>query len=162
MLSPQHVIIKSWMKTQRTDDMDKRKAREIYEGILGKRVSDSHWYSTLKIFDDSLPLTTPNITWVGKLKKQLPKIALHQLTIIEVLKKSRELAGEEITGQQLIDLLEKQEISIHRNTLTKWFRGLNGFSRNRRYSSCDLQPIVLAAYAYKINQQITQAVTNNG
>jgi hypothetical protein len=49
-----------------------------------------------------------------------------------LVKQANELiAGREsrISGKDLLELFEQHQITIHPNTLTKWFRPLNGFAK---------------------------------
>ncbi|MEM8781148.1 MAG: hypothetical protein AAGF26_20300, partial [Cyanobacteria bacterium P01_G01_bin.49] len=61
-----------------------------------------------------------------------------------------------LSGKELLELFEQYEIKIHPNTLTKWFRPLNGFRRTRVYSLKELYPVILAAHTYKLRKEITK------
>ena len=137
--------------------IDPKEARELFEEELGKRISDASWYRLKPVFNDEFPLTKQNVTWLAGIKKQLPKCDLRLVPIVNSVKQANELiAGRssQISGKELLELFEQSEITIHPNTLTKWFRPLNGFRQTRVYSLKELYPVILAAHTYKLRQQI--------
>jgi hypothetical protein len=138
--------------------IDPKEARELFEGELGRRISDASWYRLKPVFNDEFPLTKQNLIWLAGIKKQLPKCDLRFVPIVNSVKQTNELiAGREskISGKELLKLLEQHEIRIHPNTLTKWFRPLQGFRQTRIYLLKELYPVILAAHTYKLRKEIT-------
>jgi len=141
--------------------IDQKEARELFEEKLEKRISDASWYRLKPVFNNEFPLTKQNVTWLAEIKKQLPKCDLRLVPIVNSVKQANELiAGREskISGKELLELFEQSEITIHPNTLTKWFRPLNGFRQTRIYSLKELYPVILAAHTYKLRKQINSVV----
>ncbi len=137
--------------------IDSKEARELFEKILGKRISDASWYRLKPIFGDDFPLTKQNVEWLAEIKKQLPKCDLRLVPIVLSVKQTRELIDSqksEISGKGLLELFKQHQIVIHPNTLTKWFRPLNGFRKTRTYSLKELYPVILAAHTYKLRKEI--------
>jgi hypothetical protein len=137
--------------------LDQKEAREVFEDIFGKRISDASWYRLKPIFGNDFPLTKQNITWLAEIKKQLPKCDLRLVPIVNSVKQANEIiAGREskISGKELLELFEEHQISIHQNTLTKWFKPLSGFRKTRIYSLQELYPVILAAHTYKLRKGI--------
>ncbi|MHC5732191.1 MAG: hypothetical protein ACYTXY_50650, partial [Nostoc sp.] len=60
---------------------------------------------------------------------------------------------------QLLELLRKYEVELHKNTLTKWFKPLGGYSRTRPYTLSEITPIILAAFTYKFRKSIAATVS---
>jgi hypothetical protein len=137
--------------------LDPKEARELFEKELGKRISDSSWYRLKPIFGDDFPLTKQNVEWLAEIKKQLPKCDLRLVPIVFSVKQTRELIdsqNSEISGGELLRLFNQHQIVIHPNTLTKWFKPLNGFRKTRVYDLKELYPVILAAHTYHLRKQI--------
>jgi hypothetical protein len=136
-----------------------KEAREVFEEELGKRISDASWYRLKGIFGDDFPPTKQNVIWLGGIKKQLPKCDLRLVPIVNSVRQANELIANqnsEISGRELLELFNQHQITIHPNTLTKWFRPLNGFRKTRIYESKELYPIILAAHTYKLKKEINK------
>lgn len=135
-----------------------KEAREIFEEELGKRISDASWYRLKTVFGDEFPPTKQNVTWLGGIKKQLPKCDLRLVPIVNSVRETNQLIANqnsEISGKELLELFEQHQITIHPNTITKWFRPLNGFRKSRVYELKELYPVILAAHTYKLRKEIT-------
>lgn len=137
--------------------LDQKEAREVFEEVLGKRISDASWYRLKPIFGNDFPLIKQNVVWLAEIKKQLPKCNLRIVPIVNSVREANNLIANqasEISGKQLLELFEEYNITIHPNTLTKWFKPLNGFRQTRIYSLKELYPVILAAHTYKLRQEI--------
>ncbi|OKH29912.1 hypothetical protein NIES2101_42865 [Calothrix sp. HK-06] len=137
--------------------LDQKEARSLFEEVLGKRISDASWYRLKPIFGDDFPLIKQNVTWLAEVKKQLPKCDLRLIPIVNSVKVANQLiAGKEseISGKELLELFKQHNIAIHPNTLTKWFKPLNGFRKTRVYELKELYPVILAAHTYKLRREI--------
>ncbi|PAX60236.1 hypothetical protein [Brunnivagina elsteri] len=139
--------------------LDQKEARNLFEEVLGRRISDASWYRLKPIFGDDFPLIKQNITWLAEVKKQLPKCDLRLVPVVNSVKVANQLIASqesEISGKELLELFDQHKITIHPNTLTKWFRPLNGFRKTRIYESKELYPIILAAHTYKLRKEINK------
>lgn len=137
--------------------LDQKEARSLFEEVLGKRISDASWYRLKPVFGDNFPLIKQNVTWLAEIKKQLPKCDLRLVPVVNSVKVANELiAGKEskISGKELLELFDQHQITIHPNTLTKWFKPLNGFRQTRVYELKELYPVILAAHTYKLRREI--------
>jgi hypothetical protein len=137
--------------------LDQKEARSLFEEVLGKRISDASWYRLKPVFGDNFPLIKQNVVWLAEIKKQLPKCDLRLVPVVNSVKVANELiAGKEskITGKDLLELFDQHQITIHPNTLTKWFKPLNGFRQTRVYELKELYPVILAAHTYKLRREI--------
>jgi len=132
-----------------------RQYRELFEKRYGRRISDASWYRIKKNFNESdFQMTLANIHWLADLKKQIPHLNFRFVSVVRSVKEANKLLRDrtEVSGTELLDLFDKYNISVHANTLTKWFKPLKGFSRKRIYEAKDLSPVVLSAYLYKVRQ----------
>lgn len=137
--------------------LDQKEARNLFEEVLGKRISDASWYRLKPVFGDNFPLIKQNVTWLAEIKKQLPKCDLRLVPVVNSVKVANELIANqnsEISGKELLELFEEHNITIHPNTLTKWFKPLNGFRKTRVYELKELYPVILAAHTYKLRREI--------
>jgi hypothetical protein len=134
-----------------------KEAREIFEEELGKRISDASWYRLKTVFGEDFPHTKQNVIWLAGIKKQLPKCDLRLVPIVNSVREANQLIANqnsEISGKELLELFEEHNITIHPNTLTKWFKPLNGFRKTRVYELKELYPVILAAHTYKLRREI--------
>jgi hypothetical protein len=142
--------------------LDKKKARQIFEIHHGS-VSTATWYRILKVFDSHLPLTLDNVKFIAEVRKLVPKSSLESLKAIADIKTTRHwiaLSGYQVTGELLLKQLKHQGIEIHPNTLTRWFKPLNGFSKSRYYTLNELMPVILYAHCYALKKQLKEVAFN--
>ena len=138
--------------------LDQKEARNLFEEVLGRRISDASWYRLKPVFGDNFPLIKQNVTWLAEIKKQLPKCDLRLVPVVNSVKVANELIANknsEISGKELLELFDQHQITIHPNTLTKWFKPLHGFRKTRVYELKELYPVILAAHTYKLRKEIT-------
>lgn len=135
--------------------MKNREAKQLFEENF-RECSDSTWYKTKRIFNDTFPMTRDNVIWVAKIKSMLPKLDVTSLDIVQSIHSTNSLISSRtcVTGEQFLSLLEDYGITIHKNTLTNWFRPLEGFSRRRTYTMKQMTPVVLAAFTWKLKKEI--------
>jgi hypothetical protein len=142
--------------------LDQKEARKLFEEVLEKRISDASWYRLKPVFGDNFPLIKQNVVWLAEIKKQLPKCDLRLVPIVNSVKEANNLiAGQasSISGKQLLELFVLHQITIHPNTLTKWFKPLQGFRKTRIYSLKELYPVILAAHTYKLRQSVEKSAS---
>lgn len=143
--------------------LDTKKARQIFESHHGI-VSTSSWYRIMKVFDSRMPLTIDNVKFVAEIRKLLPKCELASVKVIADIKATRHWMAcnnHQMTGEIFLKQLERQGISVHPNTVSRWFKPLNGFSRTRHYSLNELMPVIVYAHSYKLKRQLNE-VANFG
>lgn len=144
------------MKTAQNPDL-----RGLFEQRYGRRISDATWYRLKKVFDSkTFPLTQQNIIWIADLKKQLPHCDLRIACFVENIKKVQDYltkSQDSVSGEKFLTFLKEKDIEIHPNTLTKWFKPLHGFRRNRIYSTQELKPVILSAFTYKLRKDNTKS-----
>ena len=138
-----------------------RSYRDLFEKQYGRRISDATWYRLRKVFDVStFPINEQNIIWLADLKKQFPQVNFRFESVVNAVKESQRFLKNksEVSGDEFLSLLKVQEIEIHANTLTKWFKSVHGFNRKRVYKSSELASVVLVAYAYKLRKENNQPI----
>ena len=139
------------------------KQREIFESHYGRRVSDATWYRVKRLFNPEFPATIKNTIWLATVKKQIPKSNLNIACLVEAISKIEDLfsgTSDTVSGEIFLQYLKEREINVHPNTLTRWFKPLNGFRKCRIYASSDLKPVVLAAFTYKLKKSSDEAVNS--
>jgi hypothetical protein len=144
--------------------LEQKEARELFEEVLGKRISDATWYRMKPIFGDDFPLIKQNVSWLAEVKKQLPKCDMRLIPIVNSVRIANQIIeGKEsqISGKELLELFDQHQIKIHANTLTKWFRPLMGFRKTRIYLLKELYPIILAAHSYKLRKEINDITSSS-
>jgi hypothetical protein len=143
--------------------MENLQAKLIFREHYGE-FSDSLWYRLkASVFSKDFPLTEQNIIFIAQIKKMMPRFNLNNLDIVQTVKTVNLFLNSQnsktLTGLQLLELLRKYEIEVHKNTLTKWFKPLGGYSRNRPYTLSEITPIILAAFTFKFRRSIAATVS---
>ncbi|NEP12040.1 MAG: hypothetical protein F6K14_17890 [Symploca sp. SIO2C1] len=141
------------MKTETNSEM-----RLAYERYLGKRVSDSHWSQikrTLK--EGGFEVTSDTVIFYAKLRESLPRSSVGVLKVFENYQKAEKLLAinsSKIKGSEILNILNAEGISPHPSTISRWFKRLGGFRKNRLYFPEKLTPVLTAAFLYKASQSI--------
>lgn len=136
-------------------------SRIIYETLLGKRCSDSHWSKTKKLMSAcELPLDKDGFSVLINLRKVSPRYFSKYVEVKDQLtnlgKQLLPAIGDGITGKQFLDLLQKLEICPNQSTISRWFKGVGGFKSTGNYDRKTVLPIVATALIYKSKNQSSQ------
>jgi hypothetical protein len=135
--------------------------RAIYETLVGKRVSDSHWTKTKKLMTAcELPLDKDGFSVLVNLRKVSPRYFSKYVEIKDELtqlgKQLLPAIGLGITGEQFIKLIQKLEIHPNQSTVSRWFKSVGGFKSKGVYSKQTILPIIATALIYKSKVQNDQ------
>lgn len=133
-------------------------SRIVYETLVGKRVSDTHWWRVKKCMNAcELPLTKYGFDLYLALKKTSPRYFTQYHKVKGLINKQIEpLLGEGLSGEEFLDVLKKVNINPHQSTISRWFRSVGGFKATGFYNKASLLPIVVAALIYKAKTQSNQ------
>jgi hypothetical protein len=127
-------------------------ARIEYELIFG-RCTDNHWRKIQKILQkNQMEVTPKNVKFFAEIRKIIPRCAIGVDGILTCYSKAEKLLSKtsnNITGVEVLNLLSTYGIKPHQSTVTRWFRHLGGYKRDREYSPEDLKPILTNAFIYK-------------
>jgi hypothetical protein len=132
--------------------------RIIYETLLGKRVSDTHWSKTKKLMIAcELPLDKDGFSVLVNLRKVSPRYFSKYVEIKNDLtnlgKQLLPAIGDGITGKQFLELIERLEIKPNQGTVSRWFRSVGGFKSSGNYTKQVILPIIATALIYKAKNQ---------
>jgi len=127
-------------------------ARIEYELIFG-RCTDNHWRKIQKILQkNQMEVTPKNVKFFAEIRKIIPRCAIGVDGILTCYSNAEKLLSKtsnNITGVEVLNLLSTYGIKPHQSTVTRWFRHLGGYKRDREYSPEDLKPILTNAFIYK-------------
>ncbi|MEA5515772.1 hypothetical protein [Nodularia sp. UHCC 0506] len=135
--------------------------RIVYETLINKRCSDSHWSKIKRLmFDCQLPLDKQGFEVLINLRKVSPRyFSKYHEVKDELTRLGRQLLpaiGEGITGEQFMGLIERLGINPNQSTVSRWFRNCGGFRAKGFYSKQTILPIVAIALIYKSKIQNNQ------
>lgn len=133
-------------------------SRIIYETLLGKRCSDTHWSKTKKLMIAcELPLDKDGFNVLINLRKVSPRYFSKYVEVKDELtnlgKKLLPAIGLGITGKQFLELIERLEIHPNQGTVSRWFRTVGGFKSKGNYDKKTILPIIATALIYKAKVQ---------
>ena len=130
-------------------------ARLAYELIVG-RCSDNHWYRILKIFQENrMELTVENVQFFAKIRQAIPRSLTGIGGLIQCYVKAEKLLSNsrrKFTGLEVLTVLNQYGIKPHQSTITRWFKPLGGYRRDKEYFSHELKPIFTSAFIYLAHQ----------
>ncbi len=127
-------------------------ARLEYELIFG-RCTDNHWRNIQRILQkNSMEVTPKNVRFFAEIRKIIPRSAIGVEGILTCYSKADKLlskTNQDIKGAEVITLLSSNGINPHPSTITRWFKHLGGYRKDKEYCPEDLKPILTSAFIYK-------------
>lgn len=127
-------------------------ARLAYELLIG-RVSDSHWFRVRQLLkQQNLELTPKNVQFFAELKKLMPRSALGVVGLIESYRKADELlskSNRNYKGAEILGILQQYGVKPHQTTVSRWFRPIGGYRKEREYSPDKVKNLLIQAFLYK-------------
>ena len=127
-------------------------ARLEYELTFG-RCTDNHWRNVQKILQkNQMEVTPKNVRFFAEIRKVIPRCAIGVDGILTCYSKADKLLNQtsrNIKGMEVLKLLSDYGINPHQSTITRWFRHLGGYKRDKEYSPEDLKTIFTNAFIYK-------------
>jgi hypothetical protein len=138
---------------QKTDQ-----ARVIYETLLNKRVSDSHWTKIKKLMVEcDLPLDPQGFRVMAGLRSTCPRyFTLYSEIKDELTSFGREILPElsgGVTGEQFLSILKRRGINPDQSTVSRWFRSVGGFGRKIFYVKATILPVLATALIYEYRKR---------
>lgn len=141
----------------RIDNQDLN-ARLAYETIMGRRVTDRHWHDIKKLLTKhNLPVSVENVQFFAEIRKIIPRSSIGVTGILKCYEDAQTIlakATQPIKGEQVLNILRQYQVVPHQTTVSRWFRCLGGYRRNRQYSPKELKPILTNAFIYKAHHSL--------
>jgi hypothetical protein len=129
------------------------RARLAYEVAIGRRCSDNHWYRTRKLLErHKLEINVKNVQFFAELRKIIPRSAIGIEGLLDCYKKADEILSkstQSLNGSEVLSILRQYGISPHQTTVSRWFRSLGGYRRNKKYPPEQLKNLFATAFLYK-------------
>lgn len=127
-------------------------ARIEYELIFG-RCSDTHWRNIQKILQkNQMDITPKNVRFFAEIRKIIPRSAIGVEGVLSCYSKAEKLlekTSEDIKGGRVLNILSEYGIKPHPSTVTRWFKPLGGYRKDRKYSPQDLKTVLTSAFIYQ-------------
>jgi len=127
-------------------------ARLEYELVFG-RCTDNHWRNIQKtLTKNQMEVSPKNVRFLAEIRKVIPRCAIGVDGILSSYAKAEKLlntASESMKGSDVLSLLSRHGIKPHQSTITRWFRPLGGYRRDREYCPQELKSIFTNAFIYK-------------
>lgn len=138
-------------------------ARLTYELIVG-RCSDNHWRDVRKtLAKNQMELTLENIQFFAEIRQIIPRSAIGVQGVLKCYSEAEKLLNKtnrKLKGLEVLHTLNQYGIKPHQSTITRWFKPLGGYRRNKEYSPHDLKPIFTSAFIYRAMQSTTLPEAN--
>jgi hypothetical protein len=136
-------------------------SRVIYETLLHKRCSDSHWTKTKKLMIAcDLPQDHDGFSILINLRKVSPRYFTKYVEIKdELTRMGNQLLPAislGITGNQFLELLQNLQIKPDQGTVSRWFKNVGGFRSKRYYEKSVILPVLAIALIYRHRKQSNQ------
>ena len=130
--------------------------RDYYEIRLNKRVADSHWWKVKRtLLDAGLELTKDNLNHYLDIRKFCPRYSVNFKTLSGKLKAFSEYLGNkpQMSGEKFCLYLKTQKLSPNQSTVSRWFKSVGGYRRDRNYTVKELSIIAVSAFTYQIKEE---------
>jgi len=129
------------------------RARLAYEVVVGRRVSDNHWYRTRKLLQrHKLEINAKNCQFFAELRKILPRSVIGIEGVLDCYKQADEILKQStkpLTGSEVLQILSQYGVRPHVSTISRWFAAIGGYRRDREYTPRQLKNIFASAFLYK-------------
>lgn len=130
-------------------------ARLAYELIVG-RCSDNHWRDVRKILaKNQMELSVENVQFFAEIRQIIPRSAIGVEGVLKCYSEAEKLLNKtsrKLKGLEVLTTLNQYGVKPHQSTVTRWFKPLGGYRRNKEYSPHDLKPIFTSAFIYRAMQ----------
>lgn len=134
---------------------DVKSVRLAYELIVG-RCSDNHWREVRKaLLNNQMEITVENVQFYAEIRQIIPRSAIGVEGVLQCYAKAEKLLNKsrrKIKGLEVLTTLNQYGITPHQSTVTRWFKPLGGYRRDKEYSAHDLKPIFTSAFIYRAQQ----------
>lgn len=140
--------------------------RGIYQGVLGKSVSDSQWWRVRRMFERSyLPFTQENLRTFAALKRDCPRLKIAVKDLIEINSQINSFVLGAVTfkGYEIEQIIYRNwGINPHQTTFCRWFSEIGGFKKHKSYPAVDIAHVFICArvYLFKQRQNISPKFTS--
>ena len=127
-------------------------ARLAYEMFLGKRVSDSHWSQVkTRLTNQGLTVDNETVVFYAKVTKLIPRSVVGLDKVLEAYNRAERLllSPSKIKGVEVLDIFAREGINPHPGTISRWFKSIGGFRKNRAYLPEKLIPVLAKAFIYQ-------------
>lgn len=132
-------------------------SRLAYELING-RVSDSHWYQVRRMLKrHSLEVTVKNVQLFAEIRKVIPRSAIGVdgiLSCYEKVETMLDKTNRNFKGYEVLEALQVYGVKPHQSTVSRWFKPLGGYRRDRQYKPEKLRTIFIQALIYKAHHSV--------
>jgi len=127
-------------------------ARLAYELLVG-RVGDSHWFRVRQLLKrQNLEPTPKNVQFFAELRKLIPRSAVGVEGLLESYRKADELlskSNRNYKGSEILGILQQYGVRPHQTTVSRWFRPIGGYRKEREYSPDKVKNLLIQAFLYK-------------
>jgi hypothetical protein len=99
-----------------------------------------------------MDITPKNVRFFAEIRKIIPRCAIGVEGILSCYSQADKLLSkttQNIKGVEVLTLLSTYGIKPHQSTITRWFKHLGGYKRDKEYCPEDLKPIFTSAFIYK-------------
>ncbi len=135
--------------------MNASNPRLAYELIVG-RVSDNHWREVQKILlRNQMKVTIENVQFLAEIKQIIPRSAIGISGVLKCYGEAEKLLSKStrnLKGMEVLQVLNQYGVKPHQSTVTRWFKPLGGYRKNKEYSPLALKPIFTSAFVYQAMQ----------
>lgn len=130
--------------------------RGIYQGVLGRSISDSQWWRVRRMFKRShLPITEENMRTFALLKRSSPRLKIAVKDLIEINTQINSYVNKAVTfrGCEIEGIIYQDwKINPHQTTFCRWFSDIGGFNQHKSYRAVDVAHVLICARVYLFKQ----------
>jgi hypothetical protein len=132
--------------------MEELEARLAYEAIAG-RCSDNHWYRVKRLLKKhQLPISVANVQFFAQVRQLIPRSAIGIEGILDCYSRADAIlskSSRNFQGMEVLEMLNRYGVRPHQTTISRWFRPVGGYRKNKEYSPDKLKSIFTQAFIYK-------------
>jgi len=99
-----------------------------------------------------MEVSPKNVRFLAEIRKSIPRCAMGVDGILSSYAKAEKIlnaATKSMKGSEVLTLLSRHGIKPHQSTITRWFRPLGGYRKDKEYCPQELKSIFTNAFIYK-------------
>lgn len=104
-----------------------------------------------------MELTVKNVQFLAEVRRIIPRSAIGISGVLKCYGEAEKLLSKStrnLKGMEVLQVLNQYGVKPHQSTVTRWFKPLGGYRKNKEYSPVALKPIFTSAFVYQAMQSI--------
>jgi hypothetical protein len=99
-----------------------------------------------------MDLSVESVQFFAEIRKVIPRSAIGVQGVFKCYADADKLlkkTNRKIKGKEVLHTLNQYGVKPHQSTVTRWFKHLGGYRKDKEYSPSELKKVFTSAFIYK-------------